>query len=183
MVGAIHEERWDGGELGGSWRLRLVTLNLSTLLLGSHCLIPECYVGLVSSIYSNQLYFDQWNWHHAYMLHTGLLLPWLQEPVPALVASVLVVQRKTAVGSYDHRSQVVATLGFCHHQIHSLIAKHCQFEIRIFPSERLTTASTLSSIARLALSMASRVPTRPISRSVSLGPEDGDTFTLHPVVL
>jgi hypothetical protein len=117
------------------------------------------------------------------MLRTGLRHLWLQEPVLALVESVLAEHRKTVVGSYGHRSQVVAALCFCRHQIHSSVAKYCQFEIGIFPLERLTTASTLSSIARLALSMASRVPTRPISRSVSPAPEEGETFTLHPVVL
>jgi hypothetical protein len=49
--------------------------------------------------------------------------------------------------------------------------------------DRPTTASTLSSIARLAAAIASRVPTSPISRSLSVGPDDGDTLILQPVVL
>lgn len=43
-----------------------------------------------------------------------------------------------------------------------------------------TTVSTLSQMARLASSIACRVPTRPISRSIS-APDACDTLILHPV--
>jgi len=71
------------------------------------------------------------------MLRTGLRHLWLQEPVLASVEPVLAEHRKTVVGSYDHRNQVVAVLGFCPHQIHSSIAKYCQFKIGIFPLKDL----------------------------------------------
>lgn len=46
--------------------------------------------------------------------------------------------------------------------------------------DKRTTWSTFSQMARLASSIAWRVPTRPISRSMS-APEAWDTLILHPV--
>jgi hypothetical protein len=59
------------------------------------------------------------------MLRKDLPHLWLQEPALAPAGSGFVKHHKAVVGSYDHRSQVVAVPGFYHHQIRSSIAKSC----------------------------------------------------------
>ena len=61
---------------------------------------------------------------------------------------------------------------------HAATGQNCHMLGRVVPP--LTTVSTLSQIARLASSIAWRVPTRPISRSIS-APDAWETLILHPV--